>query len=163
MPPLIIDLHTHCAARDALLHLNNANARATSLLTREKLERMIGCARIAICIEPAAAFLLAFDQGDDYDGTHFQWFRDRFDRFLYIDRVVVGQHFRRSGLGKLLYADLFKRAEHLGHTRLVCEVNALPANPASEAFHAALGFEPVGIATMHGGTKTVRYLLNERA
>jgi uncharacterized protein len=40
---------------------------------------------------------------------------------------------------------------------VVCEVNIDPPNPASEAFHLALGFKEVGQATIHGGTKTVRY------
>jgi predicted GNAT superfamily acetyltransferase len=38
----------------------------------------------------------------------------------------------------------------------VCEVNAEPPNPASDAFHAAMGFAEVGSATLGGG-KQVRY------
>ena len=41
---------------------------------------------------------------------------------------------------------------------VVCEVNREPPNPASDAFHAALGFSEVGLAAIHGGSKTVRYL-----
>jgi uncharacterized protein len=37
-------------------------------------------------------------------------------------------------------------------------VNSDPPNPASDAFHAALGFEVVGEAAIHDGAKTVRYL-----
>ena len=39
---------------------------------------------------------------------------------------------------------------------MVCEVNAEPPNPASDAFHAALGFTEVGQATLNRG-KVVRY------
>jgi hypothetical protein len=41
---------------------------------------------------------------------------------------------------------------------VVCEVNADPPNPASDAFHTALGFAEVGSASIHAGSKTVRYL-----
>ncbi|HEY1987407.1 MAG TPA: hypothetical protein VGG85_18480 [Terracidiphilus sp.] len=35
-------------------------------------------------------------------------------------------------------------------------MNIQPPNPASEAFHQAMGFEALGEATLYGGTKTVR-------
>ena len=155
------DLHQNHAAREELLRVNNANARETSLLTREKFDFMIASARVATFVEPSAAFLLAFEQDDNYDGSHFLWFRKRFDRFLYVDRIVVSDRHRRLGLGRLLYADLFGRAEQLGHARITCEVNSRPPNPTSDKFHAALGFHEVGTATMADGGKTVRYLLRQ--
>ena len=41
---------------------------------------------------------------------------------------------------------------------VVCEVNRDPPNPALDTFHAAQGFTEVGQATIHQGSKTVRYL-----
>ena len=41
---------------------------------------------------------------------------------------------------------------------LVCEVNCEPPNPASDAFHAAVGFTEVARAAIHRGSKVVRYL-----
>jgi hypothetical protein len=158
----IRDLHTDHASRQALLDINNASARETSLMTAEKFDRMIASARVATFVAPGAALLLAFEQNDDYDGAHFLWFRKRFEQFIYIDRVVVAAQQRRLGLGSLLYADLFRRAERLGQSRIVCEVNSQPPNPTSDVFHAAQGFEPVGAATFDGGARTVRYLLRHR-
>jgi uncharacterized protein len=156
------DLHTAPASRRALLDINNASARETSLMTLEKFDGMILSARVATFIAPGVALLLAFEQGDDYDGGHFLWFRSRFEQFIYIDRVVVATHQRRLGLGRLLYTDLFKRAEQLGQSNIVCEVNSQPPNLISDAFHAAQGFEQVGTATFDGGAKSVRYLLRHR-
>ncbi|WP_035684010.1 GNAT family N-acetyltransferase [Bradyrhizobium sp. Cp5.3] len=153
----IEDLHG-VSGRDALLRLNNASARETSLLTPERFDQLIGCARLALVVRPAAALLLAFEQSDCYDGGHFLWFRDRFDKFLYVDRVIVAEEHRRRGMGSLLYAHLLKRAVELGHSRVVCEVNLDPPNPVSDRFHAALGFAEVGRAIIEDGSKTVRYL-----
>jgi predicted GNAT superfamily acetyltransferase len=111
----IKDLHDDAAARAALLDVNNANARETSLMSPEKFDRMTASALVGTFIEPGAAFLLAFGQSDDYDGGHFLWFRSRVEKFIYVDRVVVAAPYRRHGLGRLLYADLFRRAEQLGH------------------------------------------------
>jgi uncharacterized protein len=157
--PEIWNLHGDLSARRELLDVNNASARETSPLDNERFDHLINLARVATYIRPSAAFLLAFEQSDDYDGGHFLWFKDRFDRFLYIDRVVVAKGYRRHGLGRALYADLFRRARELGHATIVCEVNLLPSNPVSDQFHAAHGFTEVGQATFVGGAKTVRYLL----
>ena len=154
----INDLHGKLAMRDLLLSLNNASARETSLLSRERFDHLINNARVALFAAPAAAFLLAFEQSDDHDGGHFLWFKNKFDKFLYIDRVVVAEEYRRKGLGHILYADVLTQAKRLGHTRVVCEVNLQPPNPGSDRFHAAEGFVEVGRATINGGAKTVRYL-----
>ena len=106
----------------------------------------------------ADALLLTFDQDADYDSPNFLWFRARYPTFVYVDRVVVADSARGRGLAKALYDDLFAAATSAGHERIVCEVNSDPPNPASEAFHAALGFVPVGTAEIHGGQKTVTYL-----
>jgi hypothetical protein len=155
----IRDLRNDASAREVLLHVNNASARETSPMTRAKFDRMISSALVGTFIGPGAAFLLAFEQSDDYDGGHFLWFRSRYEKFIYIDRVVVAEPYRRHGLGRLLYADLFRRAEQLGHTHIACEVNVQPPNPISDRFHAAQGFEEIGTAVIDGGAKTVRYLL----
>jgi uncharacterized protein len=158
----ICNIRDHQDIRADLLRLNNANARETSLLTPDALDRMIATASVATTVEPGIAFLLAFAHGDDYGGGHFLWFRERLERFLYVDRIVVGDGNRRLGLGRLLYLDLFRRAELLGHTSIACEVNVWPPNPTSDAFHAGLGFAEIGTATIDDGAKTVRYLLRSQ-
>jgi predicted GNAT superfamily acetyltransferase len=155
----INDIGDDPATRASLLSINNRSARETSLLDAAKFARMIAAARIATVVEPSAAFLLAFVQDADYDSPNFLWFRERFDRFLYVDRVIVGQADRRLGLGRLLYEDLFRRAAQLAFARIVCEVNIKPPNPVSDAFHAKLGFTEVGTAAAPEGEKSVRYLL----
>jgi predicted GNAT superfamily acetyltransferase len=138
-----------------LLALNNAFAEELSFLTPEKAAGLIGKAFMAARVGEADALLIAFDQDAAYDNANFQWFRSRFSRFVYIDRVVVAPAARGQGLARALYEALFVRAA--GHERVVCEVNQEPPNPASDAFHASLGFAVVGSAALPGTGKTVRY------
>ena len=142
-----------------LLALNNAHAQELSWLEPERLEHMVGQAFLARRIGNLDAYLLAFDQDADYDSPNFLWFRTRYPRFVYVDRIVVVASARGRGCARRLYRDLFEHAERTGHERVVCEVNISPPNPASDAFHAALGFAEVGSASAHEGRKTVRYLL----
>ena len=142
----------------ALLALNNAHAQELSWLEPERLEQLVGRAFLARRIGDLDAFLLAFDQDAAYDSPNFLWFRARYPRFVYVDRIVVASSARGRGCARRLYHDLFEHAARAGHQRVVCEVNIRPPNPASDAFHAALGFVEVGAATVHDGARTVRYL-----
>ena len=128
----------------ALLALNNAHAQELSWLEAKRLEYLIGEAFLARRIGRLDAFLLAFDQDARYDSPNFIWFRARYPRFVYVDRIVVAPSARGRGCARRLYADLFEHAVRAGHDRIVCEVNKTPPNPASDAFHAALGFVEVG-------------------
>lgn len=140
-----------------MLLLNNEHAAELSLLDAARLRHLVGQAFHARRIGTLDAFLLAMEQGADYDSPNFLWFRERYPRFVYVDRIVVADHARGQGHARRLYLDLFDRAAAAGHDVVVCEVNAEPPNPASDAFHAALGFVPVGDAAIHGGAKHVRY------
>jgi predicted GNAT superfamily acetyltransferase len=142
----------------SLLELNNAHARELSWLEPEQLEDLIEQAFLARRIGKIDAFLLALDQDARYSSPNFQWFRTRYRRFVYVDRVVVASSARGRGCARRLYGDLFEHAIRVGHAHIFCEVNKIPPNPASDAFHAASGFVEVGTASVHGGSRTVRYL-----
>jgi uncharacterized protein len=142
----------------AMLALNNSHARELSWLEPERLQYLAEHAFLARRIGDLDAFLLAFDQDAPYDSPNFLWFRARHARFIYVDRIVVAASARGRGYARLLYRGLFDAASQAGHDLVVCEVNARPPNPESDAFHAALGFAEVGSASIHNNSKTVRYL-----
>ncbi len=139
-----------------LLLLNNADAEALSRLSAEEMVQLVAQAFLALAAGEADALLIALDERARYASPNFLWFRDRFDRFVYVDRVVVAPHARGRGLASALYRALLVRAQEEGRDRIVAEVNVDPPNPASHAFHAAMGFFAVGSATLSGG-KRVRY------
>ena len=145
---------------DWIYALNKKHEVELSPLTRDGVVVMVDRATYARAID-GGAFLLGFDQDGDYDSPNFIWHRDRFDRFLYVDRIAVAATHRRRGLAVKLYNDIFSFAEARSDERIVCEVNSDPPNPASDAFHKALGFEVVGEAYLGDRGKTVRYLAKE--
>jgi predicted GNAT superfamily acetyltransferase len=143
---------------EALLALNNAHAQELSWLEPEQLRHLIEEAFLARRIGDLDAFMLAFDQDADYDSPNFLWFCSRYPRFVYVDRIAVASSVRGRGYARRLYHDLFDHAVRTGHERVLCEVNTSPPNPASDAFHAALGFVEVGTASVYDGSRMVRYL-----
>jgi uncharacterized protein len=153
-----VDLSASSPLTAQILLLNNAHAQELSWLDAAGLRHLVQQASVAWRIAAVDAFLLAFDQACAYDNTNFQWFRARYDHFLYIDRVVVAESARGRGYARYLYRKLFAFAAEQGHQQIVCEVNLNPPNPGSDAFHASMAFTQVGTAEIHGGTKTVQYL-----
>jgi predicted GNAT superfamily acetyltransferase len=140
-----------------VLALNNRHAVELSWLDRDGLCRFVDAAFDAYAACDRSAFMIALDQDADYDSPNFLWFRNRFARFLYVDRIVVNPSGRRQGLARALYRDLFARARSDGYDVICCEVNSDPPNPVSDRFHDALGFETEGEATI-ASCKSVRYL-----
>jgi len=147
-----------------VLTLNNAHARETSLLDPESLSALLDVAFYARGLDGGAtAFLIALSQDATYDNPNFAWFKNVYDSFVYIDRIIVAAAARGQGMARLLYKDLFYAAEISGRQWAVCEVNVEPPNPESQAFHIAMGFQEVGVATIREGKKTVRYFALELA
>ena len=140
-----------------VLPLNKTHESELSPLSMARLGELVDAAFYAAGAD-AAAFLLAFDETGHYDSPNFLWFRARFERFVYVDRIAVAPHARGRGLARLLYEDLFRRTRQTGRSTIVCEVNTVPANPSSDAFHDRLGFTEVGRAVLEDRKKSVRYL-----
>lgn len=142
-----------------LLALNAAHEVELSPLDEAALHALVTGSFLAARIGEAEAALIALDEGHPtYASPNYLWFRERYSRFVYVDRVVVAAGARGRGHARRLYGDLIRRASDAGHERVVCEVNSDPPNPASDAFHAAFGFDEIGAARIHDGRKTVRYL-----
>lgn len=154
MIPVAID----AVHEPAVLALNNANAQELSWLDASALRALLQQCYSARRIGEVDAFLLALDHTAAYDSPNYAWLKARYERFVYVDRIAVAPQARGRGFARLLYEDLFGRAKSAGHALVVCEVNTIPPNPASDAFHAALGFTEVGRAVLEGRGKSVRYL-----
>jgi predicted GNAT superfamily acetyltransferase len=144
----------------AVLALNNAHARETSTLTPAGLAALRAEAFVAAGVARGAdAFLIALVETAASDSPNFAWFKARFDRFAYVDRVITAPHARGRGLARALYEHLFAHTAATGRSLIVCEVNAEPPNPASDAFHAALGFEFLERCAVPAQHKVVSYLV----
>jgi predicted GNAT superfamily acetyltransferase len=102
-------------------------------------------------------YIIAYLDTNVYDGEEFNWFKQHYARFLYVDQIAVARSARRAGIGAQIYQLLEQRAGEQGLTSLTCEVNLEPPNPASLAFHSRQRFVEVGtLATSDGRTVSLR-------
>ena len=145
----------------AILALNEAHVQVLSPLDAAQLARLhaeAACHRVVEEGNRVVAFLLAFREGAGYQSPNYRWFCEHYARFLYVDRVVVAA--QGGGIGTRLYREVYALARRQGVPFVTCEYDIEPPNPASERFHARLGFREVGRAEL-GGKKTVsRQLLD---
>lgn len=143
---------------DWVYALNEQHSAELSSVSEPGFAKLVEQTVYARVIDQQAAFLLAFSQDADYHSPNFLWFKDRVERFVYVDRIAVSSAHRRKGLARLLYENLFEFAQERGEGRVVCEVNSEPPNPVSDAFHASLGFTVLGQGSLPDRGRNVTYL-----
>ena len=130
---------------DDVLALNERNVVKLAPLSAERLAEIQGWADRVDVLEVDggfAGFVITFGPGTAYDSENCRWFAERYDDFYYLDRIVLHEDFRRQGLGGFVYDEVEETARK--HGRLALEVNLVPRNDASLAFHASRGFVEVG-------------------
>jgi uncharacterized protein len=147
--------------RERVLELNQASVQELSPLDEPRLDYILALAHRSLVVEhggEVVGFSIAIAPGKQYDSDNYRWFAERYERFLYLDRIAVDARRRRLGLGARLYDAMEAAAEPF--ERMVCDVNIEPRNDASLAFHAARGYREVG-QLAHGEVKTVALMSKE--
>ena len=141
-----------------VLALNQAHLPHVSALTPASLRPLYERAihfRLAEAAGALVGFLIALDPSAEYGSPNFRWFKARYERFVYIDRVAVVAARRRCGVARRLYEDLERFAGERGFGLLTCEYNLRPPNADSARFHGRLGFVEVDSQDTERGQKTV--------
>ena len=143
---------------EEILKLNEESVHFLSPLSKEKLIHLHQESEILKVVETdgkVEAFVLALREGKDYDSVNYAWFSKNYEKFLYIDRVVASVKQQGSGLGKMLYEDVFKHVKSIDVPVVTAEIDIEPPNPVSLKFHEKFGFKEVGKQAVAGGKKIV--------
>jgi predicted GNAT superfamily acetyltransferase len=127
--------------------LNQKNVPHVGTETEAEFARLCGISVCALVVDVdglPSGFLLGMTRDADYQSENFQWFKERYDAFLYVDRLAVDAASRVRGAGTAMYRAAERFAREAGLPIVCCEVNVDPPNPGSLAFHGKIGFERVG-------------------
>jgi predicted GNAT superfamily acetyltransferase len=132
------------------------NATADGLvepLTADRLDwlRLIAAHAVVVDLDGRpAGFVLTFTPGSAYDGLAFESFtRTYADRFLFIERIVIGADHRRQGRATSVYRAIERSAQPFDRT-----VAAVPLGSPAYSFHTARGYQEVGKQHLPNGTTT---------
>jgi predicted GNAT superfamily acetyltransferase len=146
-----------------VLEINNANTPGVSELTFTELESDLNNSLHALATDnehgEVCAFCITFDQGAPDAGTNHRWFSERYESFVYLDRIAIDSNHQNYGLGAKLYQAVEqKMLQSAEHSMLCCEVNLEPPNPGSLRFHKRIGFTEVGQSIPEYANYRVSYL-----
>ena len=132
---------------NAIFDLNQLNTpEVGSLESLDYLKKLIGLSAYNLLVlkcEEIVGFIICMREGSTYGSENYKFFTQRLKKFLYVDRVVVHERHRRSGLGKAIYQDIFAYVNDK-NLPIALEVNTEPVNQPSLKFHEKMGFEKVG-------------------
>ena len=145
---------------DSIVRLNDSEVDKTSPMNLEKLTTLaqLSCyLKVVTRDSDVAAFLLCMREGVAYQNDNYKWLSSRFKEFVYVDRIVVGAAFAGTGIGSMLYRDLFEFTRSEGVSRITCEYNIEPPNLISRAFHQKFGFRECGTRWSANHTRRVSY------
>jgi uncharacterized protein len=141
--------------------LNRAHESELSPLDEDALVALVAMAFATWVAEldgSVVGFAVVFVPGVPYESHNYRWFSERYPDFVYLDRIAIAPHARRRGVAGQLY----DRLDDLARQRRVpvaCEVNVVPPNHASLAFHESRGFFEVGELGSADGAKMLRMLV----
>ena len=148
---------------DAILALNNAAAPGILPVDSTRIRALYEIAayfRVAEIDGVIGGFLIALTPEAGYDSLNFQWFKSKYERFVYIDRIVIARPYRGLGLGRIFYADVQSFAD-VRSPLLTCEVFLDPRDDVSVLFHGTYGFQEVGQQMMPAVQRRVALLAKE--
>jgi predicted GNAT superfamily acetyltransferase len=137
--------------------VNQAEVPAVGEETPDTLAHIASESLIALVADiddTVAGFCFVLPPGVDYGSMNYRWFSERYDDFVYLDRVAIAPAFQRRGIGRSFYAEVERLAAQRRPTAdtFALEVNLRPRNDQSLAFHAELGFVEVGQRETDYGT-----------
>lgn len=133
------------ADHPAVLALNEAHVELLAPMDQARLEVLLDLADRFHVIDVDGGFggfVITVAPGTSYDSENYRWFSERYASFYYLDRIVLDPSVRRRGVGRAAYDELEAVAAPYG--RMTLEVNLVPPNPVSLAFHAARAYVEVG-------------------
>ena len=130
----------------SILSLNQESIPAVSSSNLEMMKHfLIICDYFKICKinGEIIGFLNALLPSKDYNSEHYKWFNDRYESFIYVDRIIINKSYQNQGYGTVFYDDLINSIENKP-LDIACEINTKPYNNQSIRFHKKYGFKEVG-------------------
>ena len=132
---------------DSIWKINQDGLPGTGKVSHEEIDALLDFSSLAVGAyfgEELAGFVICLPPKTTYGSLNYAWFNQRYNEFLYVDRIAVATQYQNQKIGTLLYDFVKSNANEIG-VPVTAEVNIEPPNPGSIRFHERHGFEQVGV------------------
>jgi len=137
---------------DTIVDLNQAALEGVGPLDYESLALLVKQSDQALVLDDGgdvAGFVITLPTGADYDSTRYEWFEERLEEYVYLDRIVVAGTHRRLGVASRLYDAV--------ESDLPVALEVYDTNAPSLEFHQRRGYRKVG-ELKHAGKRNLMLL-----
>ena len=143
-----------------ILYLNQESVPAVSNSDIEMMDHFLKISeyfKVFKINNELIGFLIALLPGKDYNSVNYKWFQNKYDSFIYVDRIIFTESFQNQGYGTIFYNDLINSTKNKSMD-IACEINIKPYNEKSIKFHKKYGFNEVGRKDIDSN-KSVIYMI----
>ena len=142
--------------------INEQGLPGTGKVSQQEIVELLHIAELTIGAfegEQLVGFVLCFLPRTDYASLNYAWFNQRYQEFLYVDRIAVSENHRNQAIGSLLYQQVISYAKQYNYP-IAAEVSLNPPNPGSMRFHHRFNFTEIGVFNQQ--SKSVTMMMRER-
>ena len=141
--------------------INEQGLPGTGRVSPEEMKSLLDFSELSVGIfenDSLRGFVICLLPNTAYSSLNYAWFNQRYENFIYVDRIAVDEKYRSRGIGKRLYETVFEYAFE-NKLPVAAEVSLKPQNLGSDRFHLRHGFSP--IAKVDHGDKAVTMYLRD--
>jgi predicted GNAT superfamily acetyltransferase len=137
---------------DAIVDLNQAALEGVGPLDYESAALLVKQSDQALVLDDGGqvgGFVITLPTGATYESSRYEWFEDRLEEYVYLDRIVVAETHRRRGVASRLYDAV--------EAHLPVALEVYDTNEPSLEFHRRRGYRQVG-ELKHAGRRNLMLL-----
>lgn len=141
--------------------INQQGLPGTGEVTEKEICHLMEISEICIGAfkeDSLVGFVICLLPKRNYGSLNYSWFNERYEKFIYVDRIAVNTQFRGRGIGSKLYQRVIRYSTE-NNIPITAEVSLDPPNPGSDKFHIRHSFNSVG--EFHQENKSVTMYIRD--
>ena len=141
--------------------INEQGLPGTGKVTEKEISYLMEISEVCIGAfhqESLVGFVICLLPKRNYGSLNYSWFNERYEKFIYVDRIAVDTQFRDLGIGSKLYQRVIQYSTE-NSIPITAEVSLDPPNPGSDRFHIRHSFNSVG--EFHQENKSVTMYIRD--